>query len=307
MILREARPGSHVEMIVLAAGDGGCVGLDLASGAFVRALWPTPEPPLDDSLRDLVRLLPGGAGQGTAGGDGSAPAGADDEASWGLDSESGAAADPDEPGAASGAAPALVDRGGQGQGAAQGSGVVLAPPLDESRAIPGMLHPRRVVRAEIAPHAGPKDPSRPEAVAVVVKPEPLKGRLSSRQIGHHLERVKDLGRGPVLGFAGPATPLWGLSGTRPSVALVELKDGLVLVQREREEQLVRARFTSGGLDHELPVMDPRVVAVAQAANRNRLGGRGLQRRLGWTPRWLVVALTGAREGYCYRVVAGVLP
>ncbi len=52
LALRETRPGAELELLVLAAGDGGCVAVDLASGAFVRASWPAAV--VDPSVADLT-------------------------------------------------------------------------------------------------------------------------------------------------------------------------------------------------------------------------------------------------------------
>jgi len=52
LVLRETRPGAELDLLVLAAGDGGCVAVDLASGAFVRASWPAAV--VDPSVADLT-------------------------------------------------------------------------------------------------------------------------------------------------------------------------------------------------------------------------------------------------------------
>ncbi|MGH9069137.1 MAG: hypothetical protein ACRD0J_16865 [Acidimicrobiales bacterium] len=40
---RTSAPGAHLRLIVLASGPGRCIGIDLDSGAFVRASWPSSD------------------------------------------------------------------------------------------------------------------------------------------------------------------------------------------------------------------------------------------------------------------------
>jgi hypothetical protein len=47
-------PGSALDMLVLAAGEGGCVGIDLARDSFVRASWAAEVS--DPSVADLVPI-----------------------------------------------------------------------------------------------------------------------------------------------------------------------------------------------------------------------------------------------------------
>lgn len=55
---RAARGGSQVELLVLAAGAGGCAAVDLATGALVRAHYsgatPTPLAPYDVAVAELA-------------------------------------------------------------------------------------------------------------------------------------------------------------------------------------------------------------------------------------------------------------
>jgi hypothetical protein len=44
-----------------------------------------------------------------------------------------------------------------------------------------------------------------------------------------------------------------------------------------------------------------------AARTERLSGKTLATALGFAPRYLLVSVTGPREGHCYKVCSAILP
>ena len=337
--------GSTLELLMLAVGDAGCVAVDLLSGAFVRGRWPTAAAPVDPSVDDLVRLgfvrqpsvdlRTGSDSGGDVAGDSGAEVdltethgaevvlGAVDEAGP-TDADAGGAgpglaADVDQPG--NERIPELV-LAGVGAPDSTAPGMLQEPDrrLESSAAPAEVAEPVRKPRRErrrplealclatatLAPCDDlVPDPSRPEAVMFEQRPRRFpknRPRLARRYLGGLLAPANQ----PLLGFPAPAVRYWDLDSTRGSVAVVEVRGGPVLIRRPEEGELVRARFEWGGLRHELPVLDSRLVGVMLASERVQLSGAALHRRLGWWPRYLVVALTGPRDGYCYRVVASAL-
>ncbi|MBO0714001.1 MAG: hypothetical protein J2P59_04545, partial [Acidimicrobiales bacterium] len=111
----------------------------------------------------------------------------------------------------------------------------------------------------------------------------------------------------LLGFVGSSRPYWDLSGTGPSLALVELERGLQVVAKQGDLHPVWARFQLAQTLHHLPATDPRLVAVMDRSGRSYLAGKELERALRFDPWYLLVALSPPIGGRCYKTVAAALP
>lgn len=203
--------GAELHMVVLAADARGCVGVDLESGAFVRASYSADSGPAFDSFD--------------------------------------------------------------------------------------------VVSGRIAESAQPLDASRPETVELE-EPPVRSGRLADRKVERYLDALRHPRRGPLLGFAGRAVPYWTLTGDRPSVTLVDIATG---PQLRRDEAGYECRFAWQGGRHQYPMGDRRLASQLEDIGWPRFSGRDLQRLLGYRVRRLLVVLTPPHEGYCYKVVAALLP
>ena len=207
---RVAVAGAQLRMLVLAADTGGCVGVDMESGAFVRAMFP---------------------------GD------ADD------------------------------------------------------------LAPYDVAVGEITEPSEPVDQSRPESVALASPPRRT-GVVTPRRAERWLEPLQHPRRGALLGFPGRAVPYWTLAGDRPSLTLVELATG---PQVRRGRLGYECRFTWQGARHQLPLLDQRALARFDEMGWPRYSARDVQGLLGHRVRRVLVVLTPPHQGYCYKVVASLLP
>lgn len=203
-------PGAELRMLVLATDVKGCVGVDVDTGAFVRASHPPVEQP--------------------------------------------------------------------------------APPFT-------------VVSARMAGTVEPPDAARPEALELGDAPAAV-GRLSVKRAERLLAPLQHPPRLPLLGLAANAVPYWTLSGDRPSLALLEL----------RNEPLIRwgavgpeCCFMWQGAAHELPLADRRVIDAFEARGLSRPMKGDVQRFLGYRPRRLLVMLTAPLDGYCHKAVAALLP
>lgn len=207
---RVAFAGAQLRILVLAVSPDGCVGVDLASGAFVRAIHPPTRTPLE--------------------------------------------------------------------------------PLD-------------VVTAEMNGAPDPPDYARPEAIDLMGAPERT-GRMGPRRAAHYFDALMHPDGGPLLGFSGPAIPFWTLSGDRPSLTMVTAAVG---PQIRWNEDGFQCRFAWQGLVHELPLGDERLIAAMHRQRRTNCAGRDLERVAGYRPRRLLVMLTPPVDGYCHKLVAGLLP
>lgn len=343
---RAAQQGRDVELVVLASGEQGIVGLELASGAFARVLLPEPpagSPGPGPSGAPLQPgpsgepLQPGPSGAPDAGtgcsqpqpdssppGAGAPPPSPDDGAGGAL-AGVGAADEgrpgPDGPGTAlpgegSGGegieAEGLAGEGLAGEGLGEWEGQVGSAPLVDLWA----RHPSRriasaldVVRVRLAPEAdatdAPLDLARPETVHATAPPGRLRHEPGRRRLRRALARSLAPEVGDLLGFPGSSRSYWTLEGTCGSVAVVQPRS--LVVARGQGTGEWRVRFRWGPTLNDLALVDAAALESLGGTKRRQLSGVALHKRLGWQPYYLVVALSGPRDGYCYKVVAGMLP
>jgi hypothetical protein len=207
---RVAISGAELQMLVLAADARGCVGVDLDSGAFVRASHPGH----DERMAEAFDIVTGRI----AGGD-------------------------------------------------------------------------------------PPDASRPETVTLAAPPR-VTGRLSGRRAERYLSALHHPPRGPLLGFTGRAIPYWTLNGDRPSVTLV---GDIAGPQLRLAPAGYECSFTWQGARHQFVLGDRTLTAELRAVGWPRYSSRDLQTFLGYRVRRLLVVLTPPHDGYCYKLVAALLP
>ncbi len=165
------------------------------------------------------------------------------------------------------------------------------------------LAPFDVVVGEVATPDEPPDVSRPETVTLAAPPRRT-GHLSARKAERYLSPLHHPNRAPLLGFPGPTVPYWTLAGDRPSLTLVELVAG---PQIRRVRGGWECRFPWQGARHAFALTDARVAALLEKVGWPRYSSRDLHRLLGYRTRRLLVMLTPPRHGYCYKVVAALLP
>ncbi|MDQ6927428.1 MAG: hypothetical protein M3159_02050 [Actinomycetota bacterium] len=160
-----------------------------------------------------------------------------------------------------------------------------------------------LISGRIAPSSQPPDASRPETVELEETPIRC-GRLSERKAERYIDPLLHPRRGPLLGFAGRAVPYWTLAGDRPSVTMVDIATG---PQLRRDAGGYECRFAWQGGRHQYALGDRHLAAQLEDVSWPRFSGRDLQRLLGYRVRRLLVVLTPPHEGYCYKVVAALLP
>ena len=161
-----------------------------------------------------------------------------------------------------------------------------------------------LVEIELAEDDEPADPARPEAVMVHGAPE-LVGTPRRRAVRRILKELLPLdSRRPLLGSLGPSISYEDLDGTRPSVAVVA-PDRIPLFAWDASGTW--CQFTLGGRKHRLPVVDERVVDADARGRGGSLASNAVERAIGGTPRYLVVALGAPRRGQAPKLVLGVLP
>jgi len=167
------------------------------------------------------------------------------------------------------------------------------------------LSPFDVVEATLADDPECDDLAKPEAATVVAPPRHV-GSLKGRRVRAILARVAATHDGPLLGFVGPSAPYWDFHGLRPSVTLIHPTRGPQLMHRHADGS-TWVRFGWERDDVWLPVEDARAVRALAASRRERLAGKQLTTALGFSPHYLLVALTSPRAGHCYKICQGVLP
>jgi hypothetical protein len=165
------------------------------------------------------------------------------------------------------------------------------------------LAPFDVAVGEVVTPDEPPDVSRPETVALARRPQRT-GQLAPRRAERYLTPLHHPSRAPLLGFPGPAVPYWTLAGDRPSLTLVELVAG---PQVRRVRGGWECRFPWHGNRHAFPLTDTRVTALLEEVGWPRYSSHDLHRLLGYRTRRLLVMLSPPRHGYCYKVVAALLP
>ncbi|MFN2606469.1 MAG: hypothetical protein ABR511_01040 [Acidimicrobiales bacterium] len=168
---------------------------------------------------------------------------------------------------------------------------------------PGPLAPFDVVTGELARTADPPDASRPEAVLLAGPPRRT-GAMPAKRAERFLQPLQHPRRRALLDVAGPAVPYWTLSGDRPSLTLVDVVAGLQV--RPGAPGYV-CRFGWQGARLHLPLADRRLTTRLDEVGWPRYSGRDLQALLGHRVRHLLVVLSPPNRGYCYKVVAGLLP
>ncbi len=139
------------------------------------------------------------------------------------------------------------------------------------------------------------DPSQPEALAAVGRPERT-GHLPRRRAGRLLRPLVHPADAPLLGSHAPAVPFWERRRDHPSIALVEPHGRVVL---QRQGTYLACHFGWRGTIVELPCIDRRL-AAALDRQTGRMTGNGRDYRL-------VVALHPPIDGHCHKVVEVVLP
>lgn len=167
------------------------------------------------------------------------------------------------------------------------------------------LSPFDVVEATLADDPECDDLAQPEAVTVASPPRRV-GSLKGRRARTILERLSASHDGPLLGFHGPSAPYWDFRGLRPSIALVHPTRAPQLLRRQADGS-TWVRFGWERDDVWLPVEDGRSVRALDASRSERLAGKQLSTALGFSPHYLLVAVSSPRSGHCYKICSAILP
>jgi len=161
-----------------------------------------------------------------------------------------------------------------------------------------------VIDIELAEDDEPSDPARPEAVMVHNAPQ-LVGSPRRRAVRRILKELLPLDpKRPLLGSLGPSISYEDLDGSRPSVAVVAPDRTPVFAW---DTSGTWCQFHLGGRKHQLPVVDERIVEVDGPSRGGTLAREAVEKAIGGTPRYLVVALGAPRRGQSPKLVLGVLP
>ncbi len=165
-----------------------------------------------------------------------------------------------------------------------------------------LLKPFTVVRGTTAPPEYER-PEHPElatfdrALIPVGSIAPKRAYRLTRPLLHPKHR-------PLLGFHGPSIPWWDRDTSGPSVAIVEVDRS---VRANLTAHGLRARFVWNSNVQDLPLEDLRVLERLDWVSPRQTGALPLAEMLGFRPTRLVVAIGRPHNGYCSKVIAGLLP
>lgn len=167
------------------------------------------------------------------------------------------------------------------------------------------LSPFDVVEAVLAADPERDDLAQPEAATASTLPRRL-GTLRGRRVRRALGRLAVRPDGPILGFPGPSAPYWEFRGLRPSIALVHPNRGPQVLRRPGDGS-TWVRFGWERDDIWLPIEDPQTKRALDASRWGKLSGRPLATALGFSPHYVLAAVSRPRQGHCYKICAALLP
>ena len=162
--------------------------------------------------------------------------------------------------------------------------------------------PLSVVRVSVAESLVDR-PEQPEAIEISHLLEPV-GRLSGLRCERLLRSIESDPDHSILGITGPGIPLWQLDGSRASVEIVRAPSAATITVNE---QGVRCRFGWDRGAEDLPVEDPLLLSRLDWLPSGRMSLRSLGSVLEQRPTRMAIALSRPRMGYCYKVIAALLP
>jgi hypothetical protein len=165
-----------------------------------------------------------------------------------------------------------------------------------------LLKPFSVVRSKTAALTVDR-PEQPELVQFASEPKPI-GFLTVRRAERLVRPLLHPVGGPLLGFYGPSIPWWEQENARPSVAIVDVGRS---IRAHLSSKGLRATFMWNKQVHDLPLEDIRLLARLDWVPQRENSAIPLAEMLGFRPERLVVVITHPRQGYCPKVVAGLLP
>jgi len=163
-----------------------------------------------------------------------------------------------------------------------------------------------VVEFTIAENPEPRDPVRPELVVPAAAPV-VTGLARRRRLRRLLHRLAAPGpRGAnVLGTWGPSIAYVDLSGSDPSVVLLEVPyRTLELSRLERGE--TELAFSWAGVTHHVGVEDEALRRVADRARAGPMRALEIATSLGFRPEFVLVGMGPVVGGHARKVVFGLL-
>ncbi|ACU54549.1 hypothetical protein Afer_1632 [Acidimicrobium ferrooxidans DSM 10331] len=140
------------------------------------------------------------------------------------------------------------------------------------------------------------DPARPD-LRIAAEVSPTEQVAKRRHLVSWLERLSASERLAPLGHPGPSVPYARFDGTRPSLAVVALRDPTL--GRGRNDEAV-LEFSWGSLRQLMPVtkeLEARLGGGPTITHR-----KGWQHAFGRVPRFALAAYTPPDHGYCRKLI-----
>ncbi len=146
-------------------------------------------------------------------------------------------------------------------------------------------------------------PEHPELVAFDQELLPI-GSIAPKRAQRMIKPLLHPKQGPLLGFYGPSTPWWEREANAPSVAILEVDRRIRAIHTPRG---LRVQFAWNGSIHDLPLEDLRVLERLDWVPEQPNATFPLAEIIRYEPRRLLLAISRPVNGYCTKVVAGLLP
>jgi hypothetical protein len=147
------------------------------------------------------------------------------------------------------------------------------------------------------------DPSRPDMVHfkdIFLSKKQLKNRKLKKILNELLAAKNE----PLFGIRGFKVSYYVLSGGGPSVALAKPEKGPYLIIRS--DRSIWIRFGYGTVAEELPLTDDDIASRLKGEKEFVFNKKSFSQIFGFKPRLLVAALCPPKDGYCSKVICGIL-
>jgi hypothetical protein len=144
----------------------------------------------------------------------------------------------------------------------------------------------------------------PEALEIAT-PLTWSGSMYGWRVDRILRSVMHPLNQPLLGSVSSTLPFWTIKGDRPSVSLVSIASSSLSITVDGRGVRCRFPWNNGFID--LPLEDRSVLSRLDWLPSSPLQGSTLTRAIGFRPARAIVALSRPVNGYCHKVIAGLLP
>lgn len=166
------------------------------------------------------------------------------------------------------------------------------------------FNPFALWKIRLGSDPAPADPSRPEFIETT-EIIPIGQVHKKRTIALLAKECSSPTSIPILGFNGPSISYGQITGTSPSVTLIELAKRQAIRKNSYGE--ITISFPWGQVIASLPIGNEAERQLFERADRPLNSSKEVASVLGFKPKYIVVGLARPRAGYCRKMAMGLLP